>query len=212
MALGSSEKLWPLLWHVWIYSQGRKEWVLLISDSGLPSAGMLLALILGRPSWYPWGTSRTWFTVRFGPPCRPIVRWLFVQGGAPRSSVLHVCFPLPSDILSTSTLSLRNILSFWNWSLFFQVSSLPLFSVVLRNEIGECKFLLHVFYLLSYGMFCPWKGKCSLYNCSSWAEELAPKALHGCGACGSRNQCVQVNPGLSTHWFFKTKTGDTIAL
>lgn len=28
-------------------------------DSGLPTAGMLLDLILGRPRWYLWGTPRT---------------------------------------------------------------------------------------------------------------------------------------------------------
>lgn len=85
-------------------------------------------------------------TVHFGPPCRPVVRGLFVQGDVPWSSVLHDCFPLPSAILSTSTLSLRNILSFWNWSLSFQVSSLPLFSVVPQKKIDECKFFLHLFY------------------------------------------------------------------
>lgn len=52
VGLGSREKLWPPLWHVWIYSQGREAWVLIINDSGLPSAGMLLALVPGRPSWY----------------------------------------------------------------------------------------------------------------------------------------------------------------
>lgn len=58
-----------------------------------------------------------------------------------------------------STLSQRNILSFWNWSLSFQVSSLPLLTVVLQNKIEECKFLLHLFYLLSYDMLSQWKGK-----------------------------------------------------
>lgn len=212
MGLGSGEKLWPLLGHVWIYSQSRKEWVLLISDFGLPSAGMLLALVLGRLSWYPQGTSRTWSTVYFVPPCRPIVRWLFTQGDVPWSSVLHACFSFPFAILITSALFLRDVLSFWNWSLSFQVSSLPSFSVVLQNKIEECKFFLHLFHLLSYDMFSHWKGKCSLCNCSSWAGEFARKALHGFSACGSRNRHVQVNPGLSTHWFFKTKTEDTVGL
>lgn len=81
-------------------------------DSGHPTAGMLLDLVLRRPSWYSWGTPRTCPAVCCMTPCRPVVRWAFGRGDVPRFSLLHACFSLPSAVLSTSSLSLGNLLSF----------------------------------------------------------------------------------------------------
>lgn len=122
-------------------------------DSGHPTAGMLLGLVLRKPIWYLWGTSRTCSAVHHVPPCRPVVGWVFGWGDVPWSSVLHARFSLLSAVLSTSTLSLRDILSFWNWSFSFQVSSLPPFSVILQHNIEECESLSHLLSLLSYDAF-----------------------------------------------------------
>lgn len=123
-------------------------------DSGHPTAGLLLDLVLRRPSWYPWGTPRTCPTVHHVTPCRPVVGWAFGQGDLPRSSVLHACSSLLSVDPSTPSLSPRSLLSFWNGSFPFQGSSLPVFSVVLCHRVEECEFLPHlILCLLSYDTY-----------------------------------------------------------
>lgn len=132
-------------------------------DSELPAAGMLCDLVLRRPRGSLWGpypghglkcsgchlTDLSWDEYS-AEGCTQVLR------------AAHLLLT-PSAVLRTSSLSLRNLLSFWNWPYPSQVSSLPLFPVVLHNKGEEYGFLPHLLSLLfSYNTFFCWKCRCNL--------------------------------------------------
>lgn len=105
---------------------------------------------------------KTWPEMLWVPPHRLSWDGYSAEGCTQVLCAAHLLLT-PSAVLRTSSLSLRNLLSFWNWPYPSQVSSLPLFPVVLHNKGEECGFLPHLLSLLfSYNTFFCWKYKCNL--------------------------------------------------
>lgn len=156
---------------------------------------LLLGLILRRPNWCPRGTPGSMCSHVL--PCRPVVEWAFDWWDVPRSSMLHVCFLLPSAVPSTFGFPLRNTPFFWNWYFSFQFGSLPLFPVVLHNKIlwipppSSLLSSSFLWYLLLLKMQVQSATRSSILLFMNW-RTCTQGFAHG-----SRNQCDKVNPGLS---------------